>query len=95
MFYDCRSIVDVPVGLFVNNPEPENISHLFSACQSLVTIPVNLFAYNPKLKNASAAFYSCTSLTHAPTFYFNREVEDFGALFEPEFGIRSYKKMQK
>ena len=83
-FYNCRSLVSIPEGLFDNNPNVNTFRYCFYNCSALTSIPIGLFDNNPNVTNFYGCFRNCTSLTSIPQGLFdnNPNVTGFNYCFE-------------
>ena len=78
-FTSCKSLTDVPSGLFANVNARE-FGALFSGCTSLVSVGENLFAYNTnnirttyaQYNNRNGMFQGCTKLKNIPADIFSK-----------------------
>lgn len=83
-FFDCTSLIDIPVGLFDNCPNVTNFSYAFDGCTSLSSIPAGLFDNCTASTDFRATFASCTSLTTIPAGLFDNcsNVTSFNSTFQ-------------
>ena len=75
--------MDIPDGLFDNNPQVTNFTSCFQMCSSLTSIPEKLFDNNTQVTSFVYCFCNCSSLTNIPIGLFdnNTQVTDFYGCF--------------
>ena len=82
-FYNCRSLTNIPQGLFDNNIKVTSFMRCFNGCSSLTSIPEGLFDKNTEVTTFNGCFSDCYNLTSIPEGLFdnNIKVTNFGSCF--------------
>lgn len=72
-FYNCFSLINIPKGLFDNNPSIINFNACFSRCMNLSNIPEGLFDNNPNATIFSGCFTE-TAIRAIPEGLFDNNI---------------------
>ncbi|MDR2760915.1 MAG: leucine-rich repeat domain-containing protein, partial [Rickettsiales bacterium] len=83
VFEACKSLKELPAGLFDHNADVKSFSHAFNS-SSLTSIPFGLFKNNINVTDFSGVFRLNTSLTSIPDdlFKYNNKVTSFLLTFQ-------------
>ena len=75
LFFGCRSLTTVPVGLFDDMTEGTNLSGMFGNCTSLASIPEGLLRNLTKANNFTQCFAQVQASAIHPNIFCNEATE--------------------